>query len=108
MKKEIAPGVWLFVDDDEGFIRHCRDNSAGFVLNCGRTVAGEISSVLMFHRAVRDGDLCPHFKDKRTETGYAANLTTTGYCKLCSTNRQKLDEVARSFGGSVSECADCM
>ncbi len=107
MKKAIAEGVWLFLDDDEAFIRCCRDNPKGYFWNCGRTTSGEISQVYTLHRAERNGDLCPHFKDKRTSSGYAANLTTTG-CKVFSTHRKALDATVRKHRGRFGECADCM
>lgn len=110
MKTEIKPGVWRFVDDEEEFIRHCMENPRGYFLNCDRAITGDIASVRMLHRATRNGDLCPHFKDRRTKSGYAANLTTTGHCKVFSMSRESLDAVFRSLGGtgSVSVCADCM
>lgn len=108
MKKTIAPGVWLFLDDDDAFIRCCQERPTGYFWNCRRTATGEILRVDTLHRALREGDLCPHFKDDRTGTGYSANLTKGKRCKVFSTDHKALDLALGSYRGKFSECADCM
>lgn len=107
MRKKLTSGVWLFLDDDEGFIRWCERNPDGFFLNCFRNKGGDSGRPYMLHGAMRDGKLCQHFRNSSRASGVEQNLTTTAYCKVCSVNRKALEKWAKKRGGLL-HCSSCI
>jgi hypothetical protein len=104
MRKELTRGVWLFLNDDDGFIRWCEENPDGFFCNCSRNKAGDSVRPYMLH-AMRNGKLCLHFGS--LELGVASNLTTIRYCKVCSVNRKALKKWAINQG-ELRNCSHCI
>jgi hypothetical protein len=72
MAKELAPDILLFGQDDQEFVEWCHANHDGFVWNCVRDAAGIFP--FMLHAAIRNGDLCQHFRNSKRASGYEANL----------------------------------
>ncbi|PKO21830.1 MAG: hypothetical protein CVU38_12630 [Chloroflexi bacterium HGW-Chloroflexi-1] len=68
----------LFEDDDEGYLQWVETNPEGFVLNSERHPSARY---LLLHRAIC-GTICTR---KRT------NYTTTGYIKVCASNKKELE-----------------
>jgi hypothetical protein len=107
-RRLVSMDIHAFIDDDEGFIKWCHENPHGYLLNCYRTPDGLVGEPLTLHSAGIGGDLCPHFKNSKRAGGYEANLTTTTYCKVCASDRQKLENWARSRGESLNYCTNCI
>jgi hypothetical protein len=99
--------IVTFVDDDNGFIEWCLTNGDGYALNCKRSKTGEVRRVDKLHRATKDGVLCRHFRNRNGPDGYEMNLTTTGYCKVCSTDLRSLERYANSLNPDWAECRSC-
>ena len=107
MRIELSKGVWCFVDDDDAFIQWCHDNPDGFFWNCGRYQADKVLQVYTLNSAIRNGNLCPHFRNSNRADGYENNLTTT-HCKVCGTNRRVLEKWARAHQGGFKHCSSCI
>ena len=90
------PDIKTFCDDEDGYLDWVRRNrDGGWVINAGRRFAP--SDGLMLHRAT-----CYHI----TKHG---NHTTTGYIKVCSTDREDLvARVRRKAGAEPRPCRICV
>jgi hypothetical protein len=108
MAKELAPDILLFGQDDQEFVEWCHANHDGFVWNCVRDAAGIFP--FMLHAAIRNGDLCQHFRNSKRASGYEANLTTAGYCKVCSIRLSSLEQWAQAVRPDFifGECSSCL
>jgi hypothetical protein len=100
----------LFLDDDDGFVTWCQDHPDGFFWNCVRNRTGDEVYPYMLHATMRNGMLCPHFRNRSRASGIEGNLTTTGYCKLCHDSRSKLERWAKKVrpGFEFSVCSRCV
>ena len=107
MRQELTKDVWLFMDNDDGFIRWYEENPDGFFWNCFRTRVGHSVRPYMLHAAIRDGKLCQHFRNSSRASGIEQNLTTTAYCKVCSVKRKALEKWAKGRG-EVLHCSSCI
>jgi 5-methylcytosine-specific restriction protein A len=109
MTKKSDDQVVVYVDDDPGFIDWCAKHPRGYVWNCKRDRTGEQVFPYMMHRASVKGSLCPHFKDTNQVGGNVGNLTSSTYCKACSTSREALETWATSKTprSKLSYCSDC-
>lgn len=108
MRAELSKDVWLFLDDDAGFIEWCRGNPNGFFWNCGRNRTGNVVHVYTLHSAMYKGNICPHFRNGNRASGFEDNLTTTTYCKVASVNRKDLEKWARAHQGDFFQCSSCV
>jgi hypothetical protein len=108
MKQELSNDVWLFLDDDAGFIEWCRENPDGFFWNCGRNQAGNVVHVYTLHLAMHHGLMCPHFRNAKRASGIENNLTTTAYCKVASIRRSSLENWAQTLPGGSRRCSSCL
>jgi hypothetical protein len=78
------------------------------VWNCVRNQAGIFP--FMLHAATRRGNLCPHFRNRNRASGYEHNLTTAGFCKVCSVERHTLEKWAHKVRSDFSfrMCSSCL
>jgi hypothetical protein len=107
MQKELEKEVWLFLDDDAGFIGWCEKNPDGFFFNCFRNKAGDVVRPYMLHTAM-GGTMCPHFRNSNREAGVEPNLTTASYCKVCSIDQQALEKWAKNLRNGLRHCSSCI
>jgi len=85
----------LFVNDDEAYLQWLTGNSAGFVVN---SYLHPSPDYLILHRAT-----C-----WTISTPARTNWTTTGFIKLCSSNRRELEKWAeKEVNGELHPCQIC-
>ena len=87
--------VETFVNDDEGYLRWLKQNASGFVVN---SYNKPVPEYLIMHRAT-----CWTIStDART------NWTTTGFIKICSSDKTELEMwAAKEVGGKPHHCGVC-
>jgi hypothetical protein len=107
MQKQIAEGLLLFLDDDNGFIEWCEEHPDGFFWNCLRNKDGHTVRPYMLHGAKKNGMLCQHFRNSNRASGIEANLTTNEYCKVCSIERETIERWATEWG-ELKYCSSCI
>lgn len=105
MRKELTTGVWLFLNDDDGFIRWCDENPAGFFFNCFRNKSGDVVRPYILH-AMRAGAMCPHFRNSNRAAGVEPNLTKAS--KVCSSDRAALERWAKNLRSELRHCSSCI
>lgn len=94
MLATIPQGVTVFRDDDEAFFEWLEDNPEGYFINTYRNPKRDY---LHLHQPQ-----CQHFK------GGESLHWTKGYVKVCSTDRDELEEwAAETVGGEVTLCRSC-
>lgn len=89
-------GVTTFIDDDAGYLNWVKSNPQGFVLNCERNPR---PTYLYLHRAT-----CFAITGRPT----SGKLLTKDYIKICSSNREQLEQWAkREVEGLLHPCRIC-
>ena len=83
-----------FIDDDEGYLNWSENHPRGFVVNSNREPDPDY---LVLHRAN-----CIHIT-----TEARTNWTTTDFVKICSLNRGRLANWARTISGRLRGCQIC-
>ncbi len=96
MKTPLNEDIILITDDDDEFIQWCRENPNGFFWSCHRTLKREVTRVVTLHAAIVNGDLCRHFKNRNSPTGYTPHTTQNPLGKVCCLDRKKLEAWAAS------------
>jgi hypothetical protein len=95
MLTALPPSVTPFTDDDAGFFEWLEQHPDGWLINTDRDPNPKY---LVLHRT----DGCGHFKGAHSGDWTRANT------KLCSPNRQDLEQWAKgTVGGEVTLCGDC-
>jgi hypothetical protein len=89
--------IHIFINDNEGYLDWIEKNQSGYVVNCDKKPTPEY---LILHKST-----CNTI---RSATRGPGNWTNTQYIKVCSLDKQKLAEWAKSeVNGELQSCQRC-